>query len=69
MAMLATMALLVVSGNTVHIMSSMIPIFIMPIAVLDSVHILSQFFDRYQETNDRRTTIERVMRDHPLDFV
>jgi hypothetical protein len=31
----------------------MIPIFIMPIAVLDSVHILSQFFDRYQETNDR----------------
>ena len=38
-----TMALLVISGNTVHIMSSMIPVFIMPIAVLDAVHILSEF--------------------------
>ena len=37
-----TMGLLIVTGNTVHIMSSMIPIFIMPIAVLDSVHILSR---------------------------
>jgi hypothetical protein len=58
---LGTMALLVISGNTVHIMSSMIPIFIMPIAVLDAVHILSEFFDRYQETRDRRRTILAVM--------
>ncbi len=56
-----TMGLLVVSGNTIHIMSSMIPIFIMPIAVLDAIHILSEFFDRYQETRDRRTTILNVM--------
>jgi hypothetical protein len=56
-----TMGLLVVTGNTIHIMSSMIPIFIMPIAVLDAVHILSEFFDRYQETKDRRTTILNVM--------
>ena len=56
-----TMGLLIVTGNTVHIMSSMIPIFIMPIAVLDSVHILSEFFDRYQETRDRRQTIVHVM--------
>jgi hypothetical protein len=57
-----TMGLLVITGNTVHIMSSMIPIFIMPIAVLDSIHILSEFFDHYQETRDRRATITRVMR-------
>ncbi|MFP4028275.1 MAG: MMPL family transporter [Candidatus Brocadiia bacterium] len=57
----STMALLVVTGNTVHIMSSMIPIFIVPIAVLDAVHILSEFFDRYQETRDRRQTIQNVM--------
>ena len=38
-AVLGTMAALVISGNTIHIMSSMIPIFIMPIAVLDAVHI------------------------------
>ena len=57
----STMALLVISGNTVHIMSSMIPIFIMPIAVLDSVHILSEFFDRYQQTRDRRRAMKEVM--------
>jgi hypothetical protein len=57
-----TMGLLVVTGNTIHIMSSMIPIFIMPIAVLDSIHILSEFFERYQETRDRRTTMANVMR-------
>ncbi len=56
-----TMGLLVATGNTVHIMSSMIPIFIMPIAVLDSIHILSEFFERYQETRDRRKTVLHVM--------
>ncbi|MBE3069915.1 MAG: MMPL family transporter, partial [Planctomycetes bacterium] len=56
-----TMGLLIATGQTIHIMSSMIPIFIMPIAVLDAIHILSEFFDRYQETRDRRRTILRVM--------
>jgi len=56
-----TMGLLIVTGNTIHIMSSMIPIFIMPMAVLDAIHILSLFFDRYQETRDRRGTIVSVM--------
>lgn len=58
---MTVMALLVATGNTVHIMSSMIPIFVMPIAVLDAVHILSEFFDRYQKTGDRRATIITVM--------
>ncbi len=58
---LATMALLIISGNTIHIMSSMIPIFIMPIAVLDAIHILSDFFDEYQKRKDRRETILYVM--------
>ncbi|MFO7821827.1 MAG: efflux RND transporter permease subunit [Lentisphaeria bacterium] len=56
-----TMSLLVITGQTIHIMSSMIPIFIMPIAVLDSVHILSMFFDRYQQNQDRRATMVDVM--------
>ena len=59
---LSTMALLVITGNTIHIMSSMIPIFIMPIAVLDSVHILSEAFDSYQKYKDRKKTIMAVMR-------
>lgn len=61
-SVILTMGLLIITGNTVHIMSSMIPIFIMPIAVLDSVHILSEFFDRYQETRDRRKTMRNVLR-------
>ena len=62
-SVITTMGLLVVTGNTVHIMSSMIPIFIMPIAVLDAVHILSEFYDRYQEIGDRRETVIQVMQD------
>ncbi|MEK9766152.1 MAG: MMPL family transporter, partial [Thalassolituus sp.] len=49
------------TGNTLHIMSSMIPIFIMPIAVLDAVHILSQFYDRYR--GDREEALVAVMKD------
>ncbi len=58
---ICTMGLMIGAGHTVHIMSSMIPIFLMPIAVVDSVHILSEFFDTYQKTRDRRQTIETVM--------
>ena len=60
-SVIVTMGLLVITGNTVHIMSSMIPIFIMPIAVLDAIHILSDFFDRYQKTKDREKTLKEVM--------
>ncbi len=58
---LSTMALLILTGNTVHIMSSMIPIFIMPIAVLDAVHIISDFFDTYPKIGHRRETLIKVM--------
>ncbi|MCD8535362.1 MAG: MMPL family transporter [Verrucomicrobia bacterium] len=58
-----TMGLLVITGNTVHIMSSMIPIFIMPIAVLDAVHILSDFFDVYPKLRDRKKALLHVMRE------
>ena len=59
---LSAMGALIISGNTVHIMSSMIPIFIMPIAVLDAIHILSDFFDEYPKHKDRRQAILAVMR-------
>ncbi|MGB2822463.1 MAG: MMPL family transporter, partial [Phycisphaerae bacterium] len=58
-----TTGALVIAGFPIHIMSSMIPIFIMPIAVLDSVHIISEFFEKYQATRDRRKTILGVMDD------
>ncbi len=57
-----TMGVLIGLGFTVHIMSSMIPIFLMPIAVVDSVHILSEFADLYPQIGDRRRTIRKVLR-------
>jgi predicted RND superfamily exporter protein len=60
-SVISTMGLLIGLGYPVHIMSSMIPIFLMPIAVVDSVHILSEFFDRYSQQTGRRNTIVEVM--------
>lgn len=72
-AMLAicwAMGLLIGLGFTVHIMSSMIPIFLMPIALLDDIHILSDFFDRYPSIRDKRKTIIATMKDlyRPMFF-
>jgi hypothetical protein len=57
----ATMGLLIGMGFTVHIMSSMIPIFLMPIAVVDSVHLLSEFSDKYKPGRDAKQTVRDVM--------
>ncbi len=61
-SVVCTMGLLIGLGYPVHIMISMIPIFLMPIAVVDSVHILSEFFDLYTKEKGRRATILEVMR-------
>jgi predicted RND superfamily exporter protein len=60
-SVISTMGLLIGLGFPVHIMSSMIPIFLMPIAVVDSVHILSEFFDLYTKEKGRKKTILEVM--------
>ena len=62
-SVICTMALLVLSGQTIHIMSSMIPIFIIPIAVLDDIHILSDFYDKYTPERDRLEIVNEVMAD------
>ena len=60
-SVISTMGLMIGLGFPVHIMSSMIPIFLMPIAVVDSVHILSEFFDLYTKEKGRVNTIREVM--------
>ena len=55
-----TMGLMIGAGFEVHIMASMIPIFLMPIAILDSIHVLSEFFDRYPVHRDRSKTLRAV---------
>ncbi len=62
-SVISTMGLLIGLGYHVHIMSSMIPIFLMPIAVVDSVHILSEFFDLYTKEKGRKKTTLEVMND------
>lgn len=59
-SVVAAMGLLIGSGNSLHIMSSMIPIFLMPIAILDSVHVISEFFDRYGRVRDRTSALRTV---------
>jgi hypothetical protein len=60
---ICTMGLLSGTGHTLHIMSSMIPIFLMPIAVVDSIHIISEFFDAYPRFRDRRKALIHVMKE------
>lgn len=56
-----TMGLMIGLGYPVHIMSSMIAIFLMPIAVVDSVHILSEFSDHYRPGVDKKALARRVV--------
>ena len=57
MAVIWSMGLLILTGHTVHIMSSMIPIFLIPIAVLNSIHIISEFHDHYKKYKHKDATI------------
>ncbi|MEK7348641.1 MAG: efflux RND transporter permease subunit, partial [Candidatus Eisenbacteria bacterium] len=57
-----TMACLIGMGFTVHIMSSMIPVFLMPIAILDAVHILSEFQVQRRLHGVRRDAVDATMR-------
>jgi predicted RND superfamily exporter protein len=56
------MGSLIGMGFTVHIMSSMIAIFLMPIAVVDSVHILSEFAEKYKTGDDAGDVVKGVMK-------
>ena len=57
---IATMGALILTGQTVHIMSSMIPIFVMPIAVMDAIHILSDFAEHRRQGRSRQTALREV---------
>lgn len=56
-----TMGAMIACGYPVHILSSMIPIFLMSISMVDSVHVLSEFFDVYTPEKGRRQTVKQVM--------
>lgn len=60
-SVICTMGLLIGLGYDVHIMSSMIAIFLMPISVADAVHILSEFHDSYPRFKERVATLRHVI--------
>jgi len=56
-AVIWTMGLMIWLGIPVHIMSSMAPVFLMSIGVVDGIHILSEFTDQYPRSRNRRKAI------------
>ncbi|MCA9727106.1 MAG: outer membrane lipoprotein-sorting protein [Candidatus Eisenbacteria bacterium] len=61
MTVLWTMGALIGGGFTVHIMSSMIPVFLIPIAVLDSIHLLSEVHARYRAAESMAEALREAM--------
>ncbi|KAF1077086.1 RND family transporter [Halodesulfovibrio sp. MK-HDV] len=61
LSVVITMGSMIGLGYEIHIMSSMIPVFLMSIAVVDSIHILSEFFDLYSPEKGRKQTIIEVL--------
>lgn len=56
-----SMGLFIGLGCTIHIMSSMAPVFLMAIAT-DSMHIFNEFYFRYREKGDKKTAIIETMK-------
>ena len=61
LTVIMTMGLLVGTGHTVHIMSSMIPVFLIPIAVLNSIHLLTELALRYRKLGDTAAAIRETI--------
>jgi len=62
-SVIVTMGALIGAGFPVHIMSSMIAIFLMPIAVVDAIHIQSDFAERYRPGDDPAQVMDAVLRE------
>lgn len=60
-SIIVTMGAMIAAGYPVHILSSMLPIFLMSVSMVDTVHILSEFFDVYDRRKDRKENIRKVM--------
>lgn len=55
------MGALIACGYPVHIMSSMIPVFLMAIST-DTVHVFNEFYFRFGELRDKRAAVLETMR-------
>ena len=71
MSVVWTMGLLILTGNTVHIMASMIPLFLIPIAVVNSIYIISEFHGHYTKHRHKDAAIRHSIHELfvPMLFV
>lgn len=71
MSVIWAMGLLILTGNTVHIMASMIPIFLIPIAVINSIYIISEFHSHYTKHQHKDAAIRHSINELfiPMLFV
>jgi len=71
MSVIWTMGLLILTGNTVHIMASMIPLFLIPIAVVNSIYIISEFHVHYSKHKQKDSAIRHSIEELfiPMLFV
>lgn len=53
-SVIITMGSLIALGYSVHILSSMIAIFLMPIAVVDAIHVLSEYKEKLQYNHQHK---------------
>ena len=60
-SIIISMGLMIALGFEVHILSSMLPIFLMSISIVDCIHVLSEFFDVYTREKGRKKSIREVM--------
>lgn len=56
-----TMGAMIMCGYPVHILSSMLPIFLMSIAMVDSIHVISEYFDVYTVEKGCKASIAHVL--------
>ncbi|WDP91984.1 MAG: MMPL family transporter [Desulfobacter sp.] len=56
-----SMGLMIGLGFEVHILSSMLPIFLMSISIVDCIHVLSEFFDVYTPERGRKEAVREVL--------
>lgn len=61
-AVVITFGAMVGLGFPVHILSSMLPIFLMSISLCDSIHFLSEFYEAYTPEKGRVQSVREVMR-------
>lgn len=64
-----TLAIMVLFGIPLNMMTTMLPVFLIAIGVADGVHLVSDFRDRYQRGGTRREAVQATMHHMTLPVI